>query len=164
MIFPTLVYRTPGQHHASTGTYDYRAVNSAEELEEAKSCGWFSTLQGAIDGEEEEQEELEGKEPAALILTDDQIINKWLSDKLAAVEIEHDEDMTADELLFVICHEFAKVAEGDDPVDPEETGKNSEPTREELEAKATELNIAFDGRTTNRILAEKIDQALAAQE
>lgn len=34
------------------------------------------------------------------------------------------------------------------------------PTRAELERKATELNIKFDGRTTDTKLAEKIEAAL----
>lgn len=33
---------------------------------------------------------------------------------------------------------------------------NSAPTREELETKAAELAIKFDGRTTDKLLAEKI--------
>lgn len=41
---------------------------------------------------------------------------------------------------------------------------DSAPTREELEAKATELKIKFDGRTSDKILAEKIEHALGEQE
>ena len=37
------------------------------------------------------------------------------------------------------------------------------PTREELEAKAKELDIKFDGRTTDKSLLEKIEHALAEQ-
>jgi hypothetical protein len=40
---------------------------------------------------------------------------------------------------------------------PEE---NAPPTREELEAKATELGIKFDGRTTDKRLLDKITEAL----
>lgn len=38
------------------------------------------------------------------------------------------------------------------------------PTRDELEAKAIELKIPFDGRTTDKRLAEKIDFVLSKQE
>jgi len=36
----------------------------------------------------------------------------------------------------------------------------SAPTREELEQKATELGIKFDGRTNDKKLADKIEEAL----
>ena len=39
---------------------------------------------------------------------------------------------------------------------------NAAPTRDELEAKARELGIAFDGRTSDAKLAAKIDEALKA--
>lgn len=35
------------------------------------------------------------------------------------------------------------------------------PTREELEAQATELEIKFDGRTTDAVLTKKIEEAMA---
>ena len=37
---------------------------------------------------------------------------------------------------------------------------NAPPTRAELEAKATELGLKFDGRTTDRKLLAAIDAAL----
>lgn len=36
------------------------------------------------------------------------------------------------------------------------------PTREELEAKATELGLSFDGRTSDAKLAARIEEAMAA--
>lgn len=41
-----------------------------------------------------------------------------------------------------------------------ETADNAPPTRAELEQKATELNIKFDGRTTDAKLVDKIEAAL----
>lgn len=38
--------------------------------------------------------------------------------------------------------------------------ENAPPTREELEQKANELGIKFDGRTTDRKLLEKIEEVL----
>lgn len=40
------------------------------------------------------------------------------------------------------------------------TDDNESPTREELEAKATELGIKFDGRTSDKSLLAKIQSAL----
>lgn len=95
MNYPTIVYRTPGAHYASTGTYDYKGVGDDAELDRALANGWFLTLPEAIAGESDD---------------------------------------------------------------------NSAPTREELAIKATELGIKFDGRTTDKALAEKIDAALSEQE
>lgn len=97
-MFPTLVYKTPGTHARSGGTYSYLGVADAAALDAALADGWFLTLPEAIAGK------------------------------------------------------------ADEPAD------NSAPTREELEAKATELNIQFDGRTTDKKLAEKIEHALGEQE
>lgn len=41
---------------------------------------------------------------------------------------------------------------------------DSAPTREEMAIKAVELGIKFDGRTTDKALAEKITAALSEQE
>lgn len=95
MNYPTIVYRTPGAHYASTGTYDYKGVGDDAELDRALSNGWFLTLPEAIAGEADD---------------------------------------------------------------------NSAPTREELAIKAVELGIKFDGRTTDRRLADLINQALTEGE
>ncbi len=44
-----------------------------------------------------------------------------------------------------------------------EAEDSSAPSRGELESKATDLGIKFDGRTTDKALAGKIDTALAEQ-
>ena len=41
--------------------------------------------------------------------------------------------------------------------------ENAPPTREELEQKANELGIKFDGRTTDRKLLEKIEEVLRGE-
>ncbi len=97
MNFPTLVYKCPGDHQRTGGTYAYRGVAEQPQLDAALSDGWFLTLPEAIAGKAEE-------------VVDD-----------------------------------------------------SAPTREELAIKAVELGIKFDGRTTDKALAEKIDLALAEQ-
>jgi hypothetical protein len=97
MNFPTIVYRTPGMHHASKGTYDYKGAVDESEVDSALAEGWFRTLPEAMAGKHEESDD-------------------------------------------------------------------SAPTRDELEAKATELEIKFDGRTTDKALGEKIAAALKAKE
>ena len=95
MNFPTIVYKCPGDHQRTGGTYAYRGVNEQPQLDAALSEGWFLTLPEAIAGK------------------------------------------------------------ADEAVD------DSAPTREELSIKAMELGIKFDGRTTDKALAEKIDLVLA---
>jgi hypothetical protein len=98
MIFPTIVYKCPGNHQRAGGTYDLLPVVDSAELSVALSGGWFLTLPEAIEGK--------------------------------AVE----------------------------PAD------DAPPTRTELEAKASELGLKFDGRTTDRRLAELIDGALSQED
>ena len=43
-----------------------------------------------------------------------------------------------------------------------ESAENAPPSRSELEAKADELGIKYDGRTTDRKLYDRITEALAA--
>lgn len=168
MNFPTLVYRTPGPHHCAGGTYDYMAAASSDVLDQLLGSGWFSTMQEAINGEALPAEALDDEEGEAEDADPLAAVRSWLSAKLNSVGIEHDEDMGEDELLFLICHEFAKPADADADADAENddsTGDDVDPpTREELEAKAKELGISFDGRTTDRILAEKIEFVLSEQE
>ncbi len=49
-----------------------------------------------------------------------------------------------------------------EPAEPAEPADDAPPTREELEAKATELGIKFDGRTGDKKLTALIAEKLAA--
>lgn len=48
VVFPSLVYRCPGNHQCKGGTYSYKPVNDYEELAEAIKSGWHETLWDAI--------------------------------------------------------------------------------------------------------------------
>lgn len=56
----------------------------------------------------------------------------------------------------------SKQPVGESPPEPIDTLDDAPPTRAELEAKARELHIKFDGRTSDEKLGEKITAALAA--
>lgn len=74
--------------------------------------------------------------------------------------IAHDEDHEA-ALLGDGWHsspDAAKIAEA--KIDPPDAPDGGSPTRAELEQKANELNIRFDGRTSDEKLAAKIAEAL----
>lgn len=98
MIFPTLVYKCPGDHQCQHGTYSYLGVADDAELAAARAQGWFLTLPEAMSGENAE------------------------------------------------------------PAD------DAPPSREELEEKARELGIKFDGRTGDAALLRRIEAELEAQE
>lgn len=152
--FPTLVYRTPGTHQCPGGTYAYQSAQDAEQLDGLLEDGWFLSLPEALAGKHDEERfsgnkksEPEQRDPSA---------KEWLLAKAKEVNLEPDDNLSAEELLFLICHAFAAK-----PEDAEED--NKPPTREELEAKAKELGITFDGRTTDKSLTEKIEHVLAEQ-
>lgn len=46
--FPTIVYKTPGDHHCPGGTFKYMQATSKEHFDELKESGWFATLPEAI--------------------------------------------------------------------------------------------------------------------
>jgi hypothetical protein len=104
VLFPRLVYRTPGPHAGPPGhTFASMGVKDADALKAALAAGWHETLPDAC------------------------------APKLAPIPV-------------------APAAPDDD--DP--------PTRAELEAKAGELGVKFDGRTPDATLARKIADALKA--
>jgi len=55
---------------------------------------------------------------------------------------------------------FASVPEAMAPKQPNEAADTAPATRAELEAKATELGLKFDGRTSDRKLSDLIDEAI----
>lgn len=59
---------------------------------------------------------------------------------------------------------LAEQAAKAEPVEATELDDNAAPTREELEAKATELKIKFDGRTSDKKLGQLIESKLSAGE
>jgi len=63
MNFPTLVYKAPGTHFASAGTYDYRGVETPDQLEASIAEGWFLTLPEAIAGKADEPEQDDSAAP-----------------------------------------------------------------------------------------------------
>jgi hypothetical protein len=93
MMFPTLVYKSPGPHRCATNgkkSYDYVGVEDQQAFDERIAQGWFATAQEAM---------------------------------------------------------FPKEVE-------------APPTREEIEKMAKDLDIKFDGRTSDKKLLKLIDDKL----
>lgn len=98
---PTIVYKPSGSYQRLGGTFDYKGVNTQEELDAAIEAGWHA-----------DYAEMLNPKPTA-------------------------------------SHE------------PEpEPANDAAPTRAELEQKASELSLKFDGRTSDKKLGELISEAL----
>lgn len=112
-MFPMLVYKCPGEHHAHDGaTYKYRSASSQEELDKLSEDGWHNSLVKAVEA---------FKAPAK-------------------------EDVKEPEI--VIDEELSQADE------------SAPPTREEMETKAKELGLKFDGRTSDAKLLKLINESL----
>lgn len=165
--FPTMVYKCPGAHKCQGATYDYKAAMDDLQLKELTDSGWSTTLAKAIgratattgSGSAKPQavKPVQAAEPEPVDKS--AIIRAWLSGKLNDGGVDHDESMSEDELLFLFCQSFSAVA-GDGGEELEAKADEAPPTREELEAKALELGVSFDGRTTDAALLRRIGAAL----
>jgi len=96
-----MVFKVPGKQVRPNGTYDFVAVQNAEELESKLKDGWFKTMPEAIEPKKVET-----------------VVEAVKADDIAP------------------------------------------PTRLELEEKATELGIKFDGRFSDKKISQLIDEAL----
>lgn len=54
MEFPTLVYRSPGEHTCQGGSFKSRQVTDEASLVVALADGWFKTLPDALAGKAEQ--------------------------------------------------------------------------------------------------------------
>jgi hypothetical protein len=131
---PTMVYRSPGDNKKPTGgTYKYIGIKTQEELEEKLADGWFLSSSDAIEAAGDKANGIQKPKP------------KWamkpIKKKKEAKPLNWREIVKAP----------AQEPEPDDAA----------PTREELEAKAKELGIRFDGRTGDKKLGQLIQDRLS---
>jgi hypothetical protein len=183
---PTHVYRCPGTHSRKGGTFDYRGVTTDAQLSEALEDGWYETLPEAIAAVEGSSGETQAA-PAPTLRTDGPTVAEFVEagydprdyPPQGFASISSDEEINAATAeLFKQHASDALGAERDqlaeeraafekEKADFEEAQRaaaakdDAPPTREELEAQATELDIVFDGRTSDAKLKERIDEALA---
>ena len=136
--FPRMVYISPGMSTTRGGTFDYTVANDEEGLAHLLASGWFETIAEALAGEREEPEpEVEDvPEPEA--------------------------EPEPEPVVEAVEEEPAPVEAAPEPAD--EPDYNIEPTREELEMKATELGLQFDGRTSDNKLRQRIEDYLDRME
>lgn len=136
--YPFFVYRSPGPHRAHLGaSYEYKAVNDADELVAALEKGWFRTADEAVAtaGQDAYTHGL-NKRQLAKVLKD----KPWVR-----------------ALPPVPAPVPAPAVVAAPAVVPDD---NAAPTRAEIEEQATLLGIKFDGRTTDKRLLERIAEAM----
>jgi hypothetical protein len=139
--FPAIVYRSPGQQRKpGGGTYNFDSVQTQEELDAKLAAGWFSSSAEAIEAAGDNANGFQKPKPKWAI--------KPIKKKKAAKPLDWREQVKA-----------APVAEPEP--EPESIIDDAAPTREELEAKATELGIRFDGRTKDKKLGQLIQDRLS---
>jgi hypothetical protein len=137
--FPAMIYRSPGQQRKpGGGTYNFDSVQTQEELDAKLAVGWFKSSAEAIEAAGENAGGFKKPKPKWAI--------KPTKKKKPAKPLDWRETVKAEPALAP---------------EPEPIDEDSGPTREELEAKATELGIRFDGRTKDKKLGQLIQDRLS---
>jgi hypothetical protein len=134
--FPAIVYRSPGQQRKpGGGTYNFDSVQTQEELDAKLAAGWFTSSVYAIAAAGDNAEGFKKPKPKWAI--------KPTKKKKAGKPLD--------------WRDQVKQSPESEPI-----SEDAAPTRAELEAKATELGIRFDGRTKDKKLGQLIQDRLSA--
>jgi len=138
MIFPAIAYQSPGTHRRpGGGTYKYIAINSQAEWDERLAAGWFESSAAAVLAAGDKATMPKKPKPKwAMKVKKKKKPGKPLDWRKQAKQIQSD------------------------PIQSDPINDDAPPTRAELESKATELGIKFDGRTRDKRLANLIEEKL----
>ena len=136
--FPIHVYKSPGNYVRRGMTYKIASAADQKALQAFLDDGWHLDLASAL---EAAGEAAKHRRPRA----------DWRARK--AQEAKAKEQRKKEREASIAAYEARKAAQ-QKPVD------ESAPTRAELEQKATELGIKFDGRTSDKRLLARIEAAL----
>jgi hypothetical protein len=146
MEFPRFVYRAPGPCKYSGGArYGFVVVNSIEEYDAHLAQDYHATPREAIAaaGEPAFTAHLNKRQLKAVAKA-----KPWL--RLQAPQKPLQPLLSAEEVSALI----APISQAPVPAD------DVPPTRSELEQKAIELGVKFDGRTTDAALLRRINSVL----
>lgn len=138
---PALLYKSPGIHKKpSGGTYNYISVQTQEEFDDQLAAGWFISSAEAIEAAGDKADGFKKPKP------------KWamkpIKKKKPSKPLDWREQAKAEPAPATV-------------IEPEPVNEDAEPTRAELETKATELGIRFDGRTKDKKLGQLIQDRLS---
>lgn len=144
--FPVMLYKSPGTYQKTNGkTYSFISVEGQEELNEKLVSGWFLSSAEAIDSAGDKAFPPTKPKPKLKI--------KSVKKKKPAKQLDWREQAKAK----------AEVVASVTVSEPEPANDDAPPTRVELEAKAIELGIKFDGRTKDKKLGQLIQDKLSEQ-
>lgn len=146
--FPKMLYRLGGTLNTEAihgGHYSTKIVNDEAEQEAAVADGWRETTPAAKDAHATEE-----RNKAEAI------------DAKKRAEAEAEEDRRVEARRAAEEADARRAAEAKRAEEEAaEAAKKRPPTREELEQQATELEIPFGPKTSDKKLAEAIDAKLA---
>ena len=140
-VFPLLVYKSPGIYQKPNGkSYSLISVHGQEELDEKLANGWFPSSAAAIEAAGDNAFPPSKPRP------------KWATKPVKKKKPARPLDWREQAKAKAEAAAVAPVVQADD---------DAPPTRAELEAKATELGIRFDGRTRDKKLGQLIQDRLS---
>ena len=141
--FPTMLYKSPGIYQKPNGkSYSLISVHGQEELDEKLANGWFPSSAAAIEAAGDNAFPPSKPRP------------KWATKPVKKKKPARPLDWREQAKAKAAAAAVAPVVQADD---------DAAPTRAELEAKATELGIRFDGRTKDKKLGQLIQDRLSEQ-
>ena len=139
--FPTMLYKSPGIYQKPNGkSYSLISVHGQEELDEKLANGWFPSSAAAIEAAGDNAFPPSKPRP------------KWATKPVKKKKPARPLDWREQAKAKAEAAAVALVVQADD---------DAAPTRAELEAKATELGIRFDGRTRDKKLGQLIQDRLS---
>ena len=152
--FPAHVYKSPGHYIRLKRTYKIASVADQEALKAHLDDGWHLTLDAAFEA-----------------AGDDALLHKPRADwrtrraQEAKAKSQRLKERKA-ALAAYAARKAGKIEQPREPVEPivsvsvEVPEDDAPPTRAELEQQATLLGVKFDGRTTDKRLLERINEAM----
>ncbi len=167
IIFPTIVYKSPGEcrRPRDGGLYTYSGAADATELQEKLAAGWYRSQDEAIAAAGARAYPANPRaKPAPAPKRPSKPIDG----------VNHHEPKSTPPVVAPAPAPSATVvvpalplptAQDEDEPDPDEDeipDDDAEPTRQELIQQARELGLKFGNRTSNEKLRSMIDEALSA--
>ena len=138
-----MLYKSPGIYQKPNGkSYSLISVHGQEELDEKLANGWFPSSAAAIEAAGDNAFPPSKPRP------------KWATKPVKKKKPARPLDWREQAKAKAAAAAVAPVVQADD---------DAAPTRAELEAKATELGIRFDGRTKDKKLGQLIQDRLSEQ-
>lgn len=151
MKFPIHVYQSPGSYVRKGVRFKLASASDEAALDGLLSSGWYLTLA-----------------EAAMAAGDDAKLNRprsdWRTRKARDAKLKAQWLTERKESLAV--HAARKAQKADHAAEHvaesavEMTNENAPPNRQELEQQAALLGIKFDGRTSDKRLLERINEAM----